>query len=210
MKIYDLSIPIRNNMLVWPGDAEVAIKTTATVEKDGVGDSHLSFGSHTGTHIDAPKHFVAGATGVDTIPLEKLIGEASVLDLTDIRGPEIQVVDLKKFSIKHRSRILLKTGNYKFLKQKNFPHNYISLSLKAAKYLVAKQIYLVGTDFLGIEKRKNPGHPVHTTLLKAGIVNVEGLDLSKVPAGTYQVICLPIKIKDCDGAPARVVLIKPQ
>lgn len=195
-------------MLTWPGDPKVVIKTTATVEKDGVGDSYFSFGSHTGTHIDAPKHFVARGSGVDAIALEKLIGEAIVLDLTDIAGPEIQIADLERFSIKRKSRILFKTGNYKFLKQKNFPDSYISLSLAGAEYLVQKQIYLVGIDFLGIEKRKNPGHPVHTTLLSAGIVNVEGLDLSEVPAGKYQLICLPIKVKDSDGAPARVVLIQ--
>ena len=207
MKIYDVSLPIHSKMMVWPGDSEVVITTIATVEKDGVGDSHFSFGSHTGTHVDAPKHFVEGGLGIDNIALEKLIGEASVLDLTHIQGPEIEVSDLKKFSIKRGSRILFKTGNYKFLKQKNFPNNYISLSLAGAEYLVQKQIYLVGTDFLGIEKRKNPGHPVHTALLKAGIVNVEGLDLSQVPAGKYQLMCLPIKVKDSDGAPARVILV---
>lgn len=207
MKFYDVTLEIKNDMLVWPGEPAVDIKTTATVEKDGVGGSHLSFGSHTGTHVDAPKHFVKGATGVDKIPLEKLIGECIVVDLTKIKHKEIAVSDISNVPIKKRSRILFKTGNYKYLFGKTFPSSYVSLSLEAAEYLVQKGVYLVGIDFLGIEKRKNPGHPVHTTLLKAGIVNVEGLDLSKVQAGHYQLICLPLRVKDVDGAPARVILV---
>lgn len=208
MKIYDVSMPIYSNMLVWPGDKEVVIKTTATVEKDGVGDSYLSFGSHTGTHVDAPKHFVKGGFGIDKIDLEKLIGECLVVDVTGIDHKEILPSDLTDIPITKGSRILFKTGNYRFIKKSVFPDSYVSLSLEAAQVLVQKGIFLVGIDFLGIEKRKNPGHPVHTTLLKAGIVNVEGLDLSEVPAGKYQLMCLPIKVKDSDGAPARVVLIQ--
>lgn len=207
MKIFDISMPIQNNMLVWPGDPGADIKTTATVEKDGVGESYLSFGSHTGTHIDAPKHFVAQASGVDAIALEKLVGECIVVDLTGIDHKEIMVSDISNIPIKRGSRILFKTGNYKYLHGNIFPDSYISLSLEAAEYLVEKDVWLVGIDFLGIEKRKNPGHPVHTTLLKAGIVNVEGLDLSEVSAGKYQLICLPIKLKDADGAPARAILM---
>jgi len=105
-------------------------------------------------------------------------------------------------------RILLKTGNYKLMKQSTFPEEYVSLSAEAAKFLAEKEINLVGIDFLGIEKEKNPGHPVHVTLLSAGVVNVEGLDLENIEPGEYELICLPLKIKDGDGSPARVVLIK--
>ncbi len=205
---FDISLPIHNKMLVWPGDDPVEITTTATVAKDGVGDSHLSLGSHTGTHIDAPKHFVVGGSGIDSIPIEKLVGECEVVDLTNISHKEIMVSDVSHLEISKGSRILFKTGNYKYLAGSIFPNFYVSLSLEAAKYLVEKGVWLLGIDFLGIEKRKSPGHPVHTALLKAGIVNVEGLDLSEVPAGKYDLICLPLKVKDADGAPARVVLIK--
>ena len=208
MKIYDISVPIKNNMLVWPGDIGVKIKTLATVKKDGVGESRFSFGSHTGTHVDAPKHFVQNANGVDKIVLEKLVGECVVVDLTSIDHKEILISDLKNVPVKKGSRILFKTGNYKYLRGSVFPDSYVSLSVEAAEYLVQKEIFLVGIDFLGIEKRKNPGHPVHKTLLSAGVVNVEGLDLSEVEAGKYQLICLPLKIKDCDGSPARVILVK--
>lgn len=208
MKFYDLSIPIKQDMLVWPGDSGVEIKTLATVKKDGVGESRFSFGSHTGTHIDAPKHFVAGATAVDEIALEKIIGKCFVVDLTGIDHKEIMVSDISNLGVGKGSRILFKTGNFKYLHGKKFPREYISLSLEAAQYLAEKGVVLVGIDFLGIEKRKNPGHPVHTTLLKAGIVNVEGLDLREVPQGYYQIFCLPLRVVGADGSPARVILVK--
>lgn len=207
MKIYDLTLPIKNNMLVWPGDSGVSIEILTTVKKDGWGESRFSFGSHTGTHIDAPSHFLENATGIDLIDPKKLIGECTVLDLTELDHLEINPDDIKHASIKKGSRILFKTGNFKFLKKGIFPKSYVSLSLEGAKFLAERQVYLVGIDFLGIEKQKNPGHPVHKTLLAAGIVNVEGLDLSDVPAGKYQIFCLPLKVAGADGAPARVFLV---
>ncbi len=194
-------------MLVWAGDPKPSIEIKTTVKSHGVGLSWLSFGSHTGTHIDASSHFIEGGSGIDAIDLKKLIGTCRVLDLTHINHLEITPDDLSKFKIKKGERILFKTGNYKLLKKSTFPKEYISLSLEGAKYLVKRGIVLVGTDFLGIEKQKNPGHPVHTTLLKAKVVNVEGLDLEKVPAGKYQLIVLPLRVS-ADGSPARAVLVK--
>lgn len=208
MKIYDISLPIHNDMLVWPGDPGVSIETKTTVEKQGVGLSYFSMSSHTGTHIDAPNHFLKNATSIDRVALEKLIGECIVADLTKLDHLEITAKDLKKFPLKKGSRILFKTGNFRYLTGNTFPKTYISLSQEGARYLVSKKVVLVGTDFLGIEKRKNPGHPVHKTLLKAGIVNVEGLDLSQVVAGSYELICLPLRVLGADGSPARVILIK--
>lgn len=208
MKIYDVSVPIKNGMLVWPGDSGVKIETLTTVKKDGIGESRFSFGSHTGTHVDAPNHFVKDGTGVDKILLKKLFGECEVLDLTKIGHQEILPSDLKGAKVKKGTRILFKTGSYKYFHGSKFPDSYVSLSLSAAEYLAKIEVYLVGIDFLGIEKRKNPGHPVHKTLLKNGIVNVEGLDLSNVSAGKYTIICMPLKVVDADGSPARVLLIK--
>ena len=208
MKIYDVSIPIKNDMLVWPGDPLVCIEQKTSVAKHGVGLSMFSFSSHTGTHVDAPNHFLKNAIGVDKIPLNKLFGECEVLDLTKIDHQEILPSDIKNAVVKKGTRILFKTGNYKYLHGSKFPDSYVSLSLSAAEYLAKKEVNLVGIDFLGIEKRKNPGHPVHKTLLKNGIVNVEGLDLSNVPPGKYTIICMPLKVVDADGSPARVLLIK--
>lgn len=208
MKIYDVSLPIKNSMLVWPGDPSVSIKQIASVAKHGVGKSVFFFSGHTGTHVDAPNHFIEKGIGVDKIPPEKLFGECEVLDFTKIDHKEILPIDLKTASIKKGARILFKTGNYKYLHGSKFPESYVSLSEDGAEYLAKKGAYLVGIDFLGIEKRKNPDHPVHKTLLKNGIVNVEGLDLSNVPAGKYTIICMPLRVVDADGSPARVFLIE--
>ena len=208
VKIYDVSLPIKNDMLVWPGDPPVSIEQKTSVVKHGVRLSMFSFSSHTGTHVDAPNHFVKNGTGVDKITLKKLFGECIVVDLTKIDHQEILPSDLKGAKVKKGTRILFKTGNYKYLHGSKFPDSYVSLSLEAAEYLSKKEVYLVGIDFLGIEKRKNRSHPVHKTLLKNGIVNVEGLDLSNVPAGKYTIICMPLKVVDADGSPSRVLLIK--
>jgi len=207
MQIFDISLTIHSSMLVWRGDPPVSIKVEATVENDGYRQSSLSLTTHTGTHIDAPSHFVKGGVGIDKIDLGKLIGPCKVIDLTNLTRKEILPEDFKD-PIKKGDRILLRTGNFKLLKESSFPDEYISLSKEAAEFLVSREINLVGVDFLGIEKEKNPGHPVHLTLLKAGIVNVEGLDLSEISEGEYEIVCLPLKILDGDGAPARVILIK--
>lgn len=208
MKIYDVSLPITDSMLVWGDDEKVSIQTVATVEKDGVRLSKFSFGSHTGTHIDGPNHFLKDAGGVDEISLEKLIGRCMVIDLTKIKGLEILPSHLDKVDIKKGDRIVFKTGNFLLLKKSTFPKSYVSLSESGASFLVERGVCLVGTDFLGIEKRGNLGHPVHKMLLSNGIVIVEGLDLSEVKEGIYDIICLPLRVVGADGSPARVMLIK--
>lgn len=205
MQFFDISLTIHNSMITWPGDIPASIKVEETVEEDGVRLSSIFLGSHTGTHVDAPNHFVKGATGVDQIALEKLIGSCKVIDLTTLQRKEILPEDFK-IPISEGDRVLLKTGNFKFLQENEFPDEYVSLSLEAAEFLVSKKINLIGIDFLGIEKQGNPDHPVHTTLLKAGIVLVEGLELSQVEQGDYQLYCLPLKILGSDGSPARVIL----
>jgi len=208
MKIYDVSLPIENSMLVWEGDNKVSIKTIATVKRDGVALSRFSFGSHTGTHIDAPNHFLEEKPGIDKIDLDKLIGRCIVVDLTKIKGLKILPQHLKKINIKKGDRIVFKTRNFSLLKRSSFPKDYVSLSIEAARFLVDRSIFLVGIDFLGIEKRGNPNHPVHKTLLSNGVVIVEGLDLSKIEKGVYDIICLPLKVVGADGSPARALLIK--
>lgn len=206
VKVYDITLPIHKDMLVWEGDEKVSIQNVATVRKDGVALSQFLLGSHTGTHVDAPSHFIENGDTLDKIPLEKFIGKCQVLDLTNLDHQEIQVSDLSKINIKKGDRILFKTGNFRLLFGSVFPKEYISLSLEAAEYLVEKGVVLVGMDFLGIEKKGNPGHPVHKALLSKGIVNVEGLNLENVPAGDYEMICLPMHVIGVDGAPARVIL----
>ena len=208
MRIYDVTLPITADMLVWPGDPRVSVETKTTIAKHGVKLSYLSFSSHTGTHIDAPSHFVERGVDLDKVPLEKFVGPCQVVDLVRIKGREITPSDLSSVQIGKGERLLFKTGNFKLLRKKTFSTSYIALSLEGAKYLCEKKVGLVGTDYLGIEKKNAPGHPVHKTLLSAGIVVVEGLDLSKVPAGKYQLYCLPLNVVGVDGAPARVILIR--
>ena len=208
MKIYDVSVPIKQDMLVWPGASGVEIKTLATVKKNGIGESRFSFGSHTGTHIDAPSHFLERGISIDKIAPEKLIGDCRVIDLTNLGRQEISVKDMSGLSIKKGERILFKTGNSSLLFKKNFPKNYVYLSLEGAQFLAYKKINLVGADFLGIEKKGNPNHPIHKTLLSAEIVLVEGLDLREVPEGSYKIFCLPLRVVGADGCPARVILVK--
>lgn len=208
MKIYDVSMPIHNKMLVWEGDPYVSITPVATIKKDGVALSHFSLGGHTGTHIDAPSHFLENGNTLDKIPLEKLIGKCRVLDLTKIDHQEILLSDIESYNIQKGERILFKTGNFRLLKNSDFPKTYVSLSLEAADFLVEKEIELVGTDFLGIEKKGSPGHPVHKKLLSHNIVIVEGLNLENVMEGEYEMICLPLNVLGVDGAPARVILVE--
>ena len=208
MKIYDVTLPIHPKMLVWEGDPKVSIQSVATIVKDGVALSNFSFGSHTGTHVDAPSHFLANGDTLDKISLEKMIGKCRVLDMTHLRHPEITVLDLSNADIQKGERILFKTGNFRLLKRSTFPKQYISLSLEAAEYLAKKEIVLIGTDFLSIEKKGNPGHPVHKMLLSHKIVNVEGLALGDVPQGDYDIVCLPLAVVGVDGAPARVILVE--
>lgn len=208
VKIYDLTLPIKNNMLLWPGSPRVSIEVKTTVKKQGVKLSYFSFGSHTGTHIDAPSHFLEQGIDVDKIPLEKLIGTCTVLDLQSLRHPQILPSDLEGTRLKKGSKILFKTGNFVLLKKNTFPKKYISLSLAAAQFLAKKEVDLVGTDFLGIEKQGSPRHPVHKALLKKGIVIVEGLNLANVPKGDYKIVCLPLRVVGADSTPARAILIK--
>jgi arylformamidase len=202
MRYYDLSIPLSEATITWPGELRMSkkeFKTSAIT-------SRLDIPSHFGTHIDAPRHFLFGKNGVDTIPLNRLIGKAKVITVKS--KPLIEQADLQKFNVKKGDKILLKTGNSKLLTKKNFTTDYVSLGLGAARFLASKNIDLVGIDYLGIEAKSAPGHPVHKVLLNKGIVIIEGCDLSKVPSGTYNIAALPLKLKTGDGAPARVVLWK--
>jgi arylformamidase len=226
MKYFDISLPLQEGMVAWPGDTRFGREESrgkAIVSK-------IIMSSHTGTHIDAPKHFLFDRGGVDSIALEKLIGKCRVIEIkfSPVRSsisllPEeglgevgeerskrnqISVSDLKKFHIKAGDKILLKTRNSKLISRPQFTSNYVSLALNAAKYLAAKKISLVGIDYYGIEAKSAPGHPVHKTLLRAGIVILEGLDLSQIKPGDYRLAALPLRIKKADGSPARVILWK--
>ena len=206
-RIYDISVPIRSGGLVYPGNPEIDIALQQAVAKGaGANVSTIRFGSHTGTHADAARHFFDDGQTVDKIPLERLIGPSLLLSFADdVRS--VGAAELRAHDIKGQTRILLRTRNSAFLSQKEFVMDYTYLAPDGAQYLVDQGVELVGIDYLSIEQFHSGHHLTHRTLLERSVVIVEGLDLSVPPPGKYQFICLPLRIEGCDGAPARAVLI---
>ncbi len=199
MKIYDVTRPIHSGMAVYEGDPEVEVRRVLSAEAGStVNVSLLRFGSHTGTHVDAPAHFRDGATGVDQLRLDILIGSANVYELDDTN--RIDVASLQRLDLAGCPRVLLKLRPPSSEKGGG-------LTAEAARFLVEAGIRLVGLESSSIDPIASGDFPAHRTLLEAGVVIVEGLDLSVVPAGRYDLMCLPLKIRDGDGAPARVVLL---
>ncbi len=204
-KIYDISLTIEPGILVWPGDSHVAVDIVESIGRGGSSNvSLLHVGTHTATHVDAPSHFIPGAPGVDSISPEVLLGPARLFQLPDAHHIDRKL--LEKLDLKGVKRLLLGTRNSALLKQRQLETDYAFVSDDAARYLVDMGIKLVGVDYLSIEQYQKEGHPTHHILLGAGVVIVEGLYLTDVPSGDYELMCLPLKIKDADGAPARVFL----
>ena len=205
--IYDVSVPIRDGGLVYPGNPEIHIALQQAVASGaGANVSALSFGSHTGTHVDSERHFFDDKPGVDSIPLDVLMGAATLLSFPEAMS--VGRAELEQHDLAGVKRLLLKTRNSSYLTtDPAFHKDYTYLAPDGAEYVVSLGIELVGIDYLSIEQFHSGHHLTHLTLLRAGVVIVEGLDLSAVPAGKYELRCLPLRIAGCDGAPARAVLI---
>lgn len=208
MKIYDVTVTLRPGMPTWPGEPGPEIAPLRQISQgDGANVSLLRLGAHTGTHVDAPLHFIAGGAPVEDLPLEALVGRGRVVEIRE-PGP-ITASTLEQLHLSPKTpRLLFKTQNGRLWEEATFSREFVALSPEAARWLVERQIRLVGIDYLSIEPFGSPGHPTHLTLLKAGVVVVEGLDLRHVPPGEYLIACLPLKIRGGDGAPARVALIE--
>ncbi len=206
-RVYDISVPIRSGGLVYPGNPEIDITLQQAVARGASANvSLIKFGSHTGTHADASRHFFDDGQPVDQIPLERLIGPALLVSFDDeVRA--VGAAELREHDLKGHRRILMRTRNSALLSQKEFVKDYTYLSPDGAQYLVDNGVELVGIDYLSIEQFHSGHHRTHRTLLGHSVVIVEGLDLSLPPAGEYEFICLPLRIEGCDGAPARAVLI---
>lgn len=207
MEIYDITVPIRSAMPVYEGDPGVKIDPWSAFAKgDSSNVSMLSFGAHTGTHVDAPAHFVEGARRIDALPLDLLIGPARVLRVPD-DVKEIDPEFINSCDLGGVERVLFHTRNSTFWNE-GFRKDFTHLLPEAAQLLVDGGIKLVGTDYLSIEKFHSGHHRTHLTLLSNNVIIVEGLNLSEVPEGDYELICLPLKIAEGagDGAPARAVL----
>ena len=209
-KIIDISLGISSSMLTWPSDPGVSIEPASRISDGKAANvSELHCGTHTGTHIDPPLHFLADGEPIDQIDIDALIGPAVVADLTaveyDIDAEVLEGLNLPAGV----ERLLCHTRNSEFWKQQSpeFTEDYVAVTADGATWLVERGIRLIGVDYLSVEHRHTPGHPTHLTLLSAGVVIVEGMNLDGVPAGDYTLICLPLKIVDGDGGPARAVLL---
>jgi len=202
---YDVTLTISQDLLVYPGDPKVKIEQTLSISKGDTSNvSLISFGSHTGTHIDAPKHFYDKGKTVDEIDMNRLIGLVKVFEIMD--KTIIDVEDVKNLNIKRGDRILFKTQNSKYLKEKEFNSEFVYLSSKAAKYIVNKGVITIGVDYFSIDNFKSEEFPVHNFLLGNDILIIEGLQLSEVKVGEYFMVALPLKIEGGDGSPTRVIL----
>jgi arylformamidase len=205
MKIHDVTVPISKELIIYPGDPPVRIERKSTIGKTGAkaNVSRYSFGSHTGTHIDPPFHFIENGVTVDKLPLELLMGRARVVEISH---PIIDESALSEFDFTVDVRILFKTRNSYLWNEKKFVQDFVYITPGAARVLVDNGIKLVGIDYLSVEKFGAEEAETHLTLLGANIVIIEGLDLREVEPRDYDLVCLPLKIKDGDGAPARVIL----
>jgi arylformamidase len=172
---------------------------------DSANVTALSLGSHTGTHVDAPHHFLDGRSTVEAMRLDALIGPVWIVELTEQR--HITASDLESASIPEgTTRLLLKTPNSRFWDDDDFHTDFVGLTGDAAEWLVARGFVLVGIDYLSIEGFGSPEHEVHRSLLAANVIIVEGVDLRAVSPGVYTIVCAPLRVVGADGAPARVFL----
>lgn len=204
---YDISMSVRNGGLVYPGNPDIRIEQEQAISKGaGANVSSLHFGSHTATHVDAPKHFIDSGAGVEQLSLETLIGRARLIRFDD-SVMQITRADLEGRDLRGITRVLFATRNSRLQTESpGFVRDYTYVAPDAAEYLVSIGVRLVGVDYLSVEQFRSGHHRTHHTLLENSVIILEGLQLSDPPEADYELICLPIKIDGCDGAPARAVL----
>jgi arylformamidase len=210
MRIYDVSVAISEQTPTYPGDPGIEFSQWAALENgDDANVTRLNFGAHTATHVDAPAHFIAGASRVEAMPLDVLVGEARVLEIPE----KVRVIEpshVSRDELQGATRVLFKTRNSHFWAntREGFRTDYTYIAPEAARLLVENGVRLVGIDYLSVEAFEAERCETHHALLSNGVVIIEGLDLREIAAGTYELICLPLKITggSGDGAPARAIL----
>jgi arylformamidase len=193
VQIIDVSVPVRPGMITYPGDPEVRLERVSSIgDGDVVNLSRLDLGVHSGTHVDAPLHFVDGGASVETLPLDVLVGPCVVVDGLDTAAVPPGA-----------ERVLFKTTNSRLWERAEFSEDFVALDAAAARELVERGVRLVGIDYLSIGDEE-----AHRVLLGAGVVAVEGLDLREVEPGEYRLVCAPLRLVGAEGAPARVLLLR--
>lgn len=202
----DVSRPVRAGMIVFDGDPEVSIERVSDIARGDLANiSRVQLGTHTGTHVDAPLHFIGDGPGIDELPLDVLVGPALVADARDAPG-DIDAAALAGLDVPAGTeRLLLRTRNEGLWERGEFTRDYVGVAADAAQALVDKGVRLVGIDYLSIAPSSDPA-PTHKTLLGAGVVVVESLDLSAAAPGRYDMVLLPLRLEGGDGSPARALL----
>ncbi len=210
MKIWDISVDVVGGMPVWPGDPPPVIERVSTLS-EGANISHLSCCAHTGTHVDAPRHYIERGASVEQLPLDVLIGPALVVEFPK----EVDIITRVHMEAANiplgTKRLLCKTRNSRLWKNPRhaFTLDFVSIASDAATWLVERQIALIGVDYLSVESYHTSDARTHRTLLGAGVVVVESLNLRNIEPGEYDLTCLPVKVVGSDGAPARAILTRP-
>jgi arylformamidase len=204
----DVTLTLSADMIVWKGDPPFFIRKKMNMEKDHMNLSEVTMSVHVGTHMDSPLHFIKDGLSIDRMPVTTTVGPARVICINDRES--IKPEELKKHNIKEGERILFKTINStEYLKSAEFIENYVYLTDAGADYLATCKISVVGIDYYSIAQC-GKSEPVHKTLLSAGIWIIESLNLAEVSEGDYDLVCLPLKIANCDGSPVRAILKKLQ
>ena len=206
----DVTVPLKEGMAIWPGDVTIKIERRRSMERgDAANNSAISLGVHTGTHMDAPKHFIKDGKSIDKLPLETSVGPARIIEIKD--KISIKPEELKQHNIKKGERILFKTVNSPRCWQTDaFVNDFVFVTRDAAQFLVDAGVILVGVDYLSVGSPMDPEKTMrpdtHQILLGAGLYLIEGLNLTAVKAGDYNLICLPLKLMDAEGSPVRAIL----
>jgi len=203
-RIHDVTVPLTPGMPTYPGDPPFELEAIRSLAEDRYRLSRLVLSTHAGTHVDAPAHFLDGGATVDQLPLEILLGKARVVELSS--RERVERADMEALDLRDDLRVLLKTRMSGQMLRTAYQEDHLYVTVDAAHYLAQAGIKLVGFDYLSIDRAGSADFPAHHALLGKGVVVVEGLDLSEVEPGEYDMTCLPLRVAGADGAPARVVL----
>jgi arylformamidase len=205
VRIFDVSVPIYPGMVVYDGNPSVEIERAQSIAAGANANiSRLDLGAHTGTHVDAPVHFMDGWPGTESLPLDVLVGPVNVVDATPLAGKVLGEEELRTLDLPERAeRIVFKTRNSRLWASDEFTRDFIRLDGAGARLLIGRGIRLVGIDYLSIGDGD-----AHVALFEAGVVPLEGLDLREIEPGEYKLVCLPLRVVGSDGAPSRAILIQ--
>lgn len=207
-KWIDISVTLNNKLVHWPQDPAFSIKKHKSIKAgDDANISVINTGVHSGTHVDAPNHFLENKKGADSMPFSAMLGTVKIIEIKD--NVSVKVEELKQHKILKGDRIIFKTINSNSIwEEEKFKSDFVYVSAEAAKFLAAKKIKTIGIDYLSVGGYKKDGRQTHIILLNSGIWIIEGLKLHGVKPGRYFMACLPLKIHDSDGAPARIIIRK--